>query len=105
MQGCQENDRSIRGDAPTGSCDVMIITVAFGSQEGWTLEQFDADATHLQSEGLDRVFLLRLPDPPSPSKRSGEVNLAKGLCRLVLDGKVVCLVHTHVDDMIARTTM
>ena len=55
----------------------MMMTVMFGSQAGWLLEQYDADAAYLQSEGMDRVLLLRLPtDAPPPGEKSGEVVVA-----------------------------
>ena len=30
VQGCQENLRDVRGDAPTGSRDSMMLVIAFG---------------------------------------------------------------------------
>ena len=139
VQGCQENAQHIRGDAPTGSRDAMMLAVLFGSQDGWTLEQYDADSAYLQSEGLDRALLLRLPsEPPVQGRRPGEIVIAtgsiygtkdagrkwyfhlkktlakygfveslleKGFYRLVINGEVKCVAHTHVDDiLLARKT-
>ena len=79
VQGCQERGLGLRADAPTGSKDAMMLVVAFGSQQGWSLQQFDAENAYLQSEGLDRSLLLRLPtDAPPPGRPAGEIRVATG---------------------------
>ena len=78
VQGCQENLRDVRGDAPTGSRDAMMLVIAFGSSKGWGLSQWDADSAYLQSEGLDRALLLRLPNPAPPGHQPGDIVVATG---------------------------
>ena len=78
VQGCQENLRDVRGDAPTGSRDSMMLAIAFGSSSGWGLSQWDADSAYLQSEGLDRALLLRLPNPAPPGHQPGDIVVATG---------------------------
>ena len=78
VQGCQENAEHIRGDAPTASRDAMMVAFTFGSQKDWGLGQFDAECAYLQSEGLDRSLLLRMPNPAPPGKHPGEVVAATG---------------------------
>ena len=34
VQGCQEDKSHIRTDAPTGSRDALLLTIAHGAQEG-----------------------------------------------------------------------
>ena len=46
VQGCQENLKDVRGDAPTGSRDSMMMVIAFGSQTSWSLSQWDADSAY-----------------------------------------------------------
>ena len=78
VQGCQEKTSHIGGDAPTASRDAMMLVFAHGSQKGWSLGQFGAVCAYLQSEGLGRSLLLRLPNPAPPGKSPGEVVVATG---------------------------
>ena len=78
VQGCQEKSSAIRGDAPTASRDAMMMVFLFGSQKHWSLGQYDAECAYLQSEGLGRSLLLRMPDPAPPTKYAGEVVAATG---------------------------
>ena len=78
VQGCQEYSAHIRGDAPTASRGAMMLVFLAGSQAGWTLGQFDAECAYLQSEGLGRSLILRMPDPAPPGKVPGEVVAATG---------------------------
>ena len=78
VQGCQENVRDVRGDAPTVSRDAMMMVLAFGSRKGWSLSQWDADSAYLQSEGLDKALLLRMPNPAPPGHQPGDIVVATG---------------------------
>ncbi len=78
VQGCQENVRDVRGDAPTGSRHAMMLVIAVGSREGWNLSKWDADSAYLQSEGLDRALLLCMPNPAPPGHKPGDIVVATG---------------------------
>ena len=78
VQGCQEKALKIRSDAPTASRDAMMMVFLFGSQKHWTLGQYGAECAYLQSEGLGRSLLCRMPDPVPPTKFAGEVVAATG---------------------------
>jgi hypothetical protein len=56
----------------------MMMVIAFGSQTSWSLSQWDADSAYLQSEGLDRALLLRMPDPAPPGHQPGDIVVATG---------------------------
>ena len=77
-KGCQEDTAHIRGDVPTASRDSMMLVFMFGSQKGWSIGQFDAECAYMQSEGLGRSLLLRMPDPAPPGKYPGEILIATG---------------------------
>ncbi len=64
--GCQESQLAMRTDAPTASHHCFMIVVCFASQPGWTIESYDATTAYLQSEGIARLLLLRLPRQNSP---------------------------------------
>ena len=64
------NASHIRGDAPTASRDAMMAAFMFGSQSGWSLGQLDAECAYLQSEGLGRSLLLRMPEKAHASRKS-----------------------------------
>lgn len=77
--GCQEPKLNIRSDAPTASHEALMLTLGFGAQKGWSLLGYDAQTAYLQSEGIERLLLLRLPkeDPP-PGCVSNQVVVANG---------------------------
>ena len=66
VQGCQEKGTNIRSDAPTGSALSFWLTLAFGAQPGWALRGYDAKSAYLQSEGIERTLLLRMPGAEPP---------------------------------------
>ena len=79
VQGCQEIIAGMRTDAPTGSRESYILVVCSACIPNWRLRAFDAQTAYLQSEGIDRVLLLRMPrDRPPPGTQPGEVRLATG---------------------------
>ena len=61
VQGCQEDKGYIRTDAPTGSRDAFFMTLSAAAQDGWDLNVFDAQSAYLQSDGIERLLLLRMP--------------------------------------------
>ena len=50
----------------TGSLLSFYLTLAFAAQKNWTLRGFDAASAFLQSEGIDRQLLLRMPGKQPP---------------------------------------
>ena len=139
VQGCQEKTNDIRSDSPTGSRDCLMLTLIHAAQPGWSASQYDADCAYLQSAGIDRTLVLRMPrKQPPPGQEPGalaiatgaiygtkdagrhwymhlrkhlqqagffESRLEKGTYGFHVDGKLVCMIHTHVDDLlIARQT-
>ncbi len=56
----------------------MMMVISFGSQKGWSLSQWNAGSPYLQSEGLDRALLLRLPNPAPPGHKPGDIVVATG---------------------------
>ena len=66
VQGCQEAPGSYRRDAPTCSPLAFMLVLAFAAQKGWTVGFYDAQAAFLQTEGISRLLVLRLPaeNPP-----------------------------------------
>ena len=61
VQGCQEKTSDIRSDSPTGSRDYLMLTLIHAAQRGWSVSQYDADCAYLQSEGINRTLVLRMP--------------------------------------------
>ena len=77
--GCQERQRDIRSDAPTGSKESLMIAVIASAQAGWKTTVLDAASAHLQSDGIERTLLLRLPKHNCPKGvRPGQVVRATG---------------------------
>ena len=79
VQGCQEDKGHIRTDAPTGSRDAFFMTLSASAQSGWDYSVFDAQSAYLQSDGIKRLLLLRMPhnNPPLGTK-PGQVFVATG---------------------------
>ena len=67
VQGCQEAPSSYRRDAPTCSPLAFMLVLAFAAQKGWTVGFFDAQAAFLQTEGISRLLVLRLPAENQPT--------------------------------------
>ena len=61
VQGCQEDKGYIRTDAPTGSRDAFFTTLSAAAQNGWVYNVFDAQLAYVQSDGIERLLLLRMP--------------------------------------------
>ena len=79
VQGCQEDKGYIRTDAPTGSRDAFFMTLSAASQSGWDYSVFDAQSAYLQSDGIKRLLLLRMPHKnPPPGTKPGQVFVATG---------------------------
>ena len=77
--GCQEPRGQIRSDSPTGSQLAFHITLWLATQKGWMLSCYDAATAYLQSKGIDRTLLLKMPrvNPP-PGMEPDETVLATG---------------------------
>ena len=67
VQGCQEDKGYIRTDALTGSRDAFFMSLAAAAQDGWDHNVFDARSASLQSDGIERLLLLRMPHKISVS--------------------------------------
>ena len=79
FKGVQEDKGYIRTDAPTGSRDAFFMTLSPASQSGWDYSVFDAQSAYLQSDGIKRLLLLRVPHKtPPPGTRPGQVFVATG---------------------------
>ena len=79
VQGCQEDNGYIRTDAPTGSRDAFFMTLSAAAQNGWDYNVFDAQSTYFQSDGIERLLLLRMPHKnPPPGTKPGQVFVATG---------------------------
>ena len=79
VQGCQEDKGYIRTDAPTGSRDAFFMTLSAASQSGWDYGVFDAQSAYLQSDGIKRLLLLRMPHKnPPPGTKPEQVFVATG---------------------------
>ncbi|CAE8585764.1 unnamed protein product [Polarella glacialis] len=81
VQGCQETQHGTtwRRDAPTASPLAFHLVLVVASQTGWTLSFHDATAAFLQSTGVERLLLLRMPvEQPPPGILPGEVRVAAG---------------------------
>ncbi len=77
--GCQERSNSIRSDAPTGSKESLMVVVLASSQSGWETATFDAASAYLQSGGIERTLLLKLPTEfPCIGMHPGQVVRATG---------------------------
>ena len=134
VHGCQEKTNDIRSDSPTSSRDRLMLTLIHAAQRGWSVSQCDADCSYLQSEGINRTLVPRMPRRhPPPGQEPGALAIATGAIygtkdagrhwymhlrkhlqqagffepRLErstyvfhVDGKLVCMVHTHVDDLL-----
>ena len=69
----------MRYDAQTCSVLGFYLTLAFGAHPGWTLCSADASCAFLQSKGIERWLLLRMPrNHPPPGTLSEQVLLAMG---------------------------
>ena len=79
VQGCQEDRGYIRTDAPTGSRDAFFMTLSAAAQSGWDYSVFDAQSAYLQSDGIKRLFLLRMPH-----KKIRLLGRSQGKCLLLL---------------------
>ena len=79
VQGCREDKGYIRTDAPTGSRDAFFMTLSAAAQDGWDFNVFDAQSAYSQSDGIERLFLLRMPHKnPHPGTKPGLVFVATG---------------------------
>ena len=79
VPGCQEPVHQLRSDAPTASLLAFNLVACFACQRGWTSASFDAQSAYLQSHGIERLLLLRLPHKnPPPGTAPDQVVIANG---------------------------
>ena len=72
VQGRQEDKGYIRTEAPTGSRDAFFMTLSAAAQSG-------CQSAYLQSDGIKRLLLLRMPHKnPPPGTKPGQVFVATG---------------------------
>ncbi|CAE8625872.1 unnamed protein product [Polarella glacialis] len=93
-------DMATRCPQCVSSCPLYLVLIA-ASQSGWTLSFHDAAAAFLQSTGIDRLLLLRMPvrQPPPGVLPGEETGLEKGFYVLHGPDGPRMLVSTHVDDL------
>ena len=78
VQGCQENDHGIRSDSPTASLLAFNLVCTVAVLQRWILVACDASTAYLQSQGIDRLLILRAPRPPPPGVSQHALFRAKG---------------------------
>ena len=79
VQGCQEEDPgSIRSDSPTASLLAFNLLCALAVVQKWVIAASDASTAYLQSQGINRLLILRPPRPPPPGVSSHDLFRAKG---------------------------
>ena len=61
VRASQEDKGKIRTDAPKGSGDAFFMTLSAATQDGWDCNVFDAQSAYLQSHGIERLLLMRMP--------------------------------------------
>ena len=82
VQGCQEDKGYIRTDAPTESSDAFFMTLAARAQDGWDCIVFDAQSAYLQSEGIERLLLLRMPHKKYASWNEAHASVLQRLVQI-----------------------
>ena len=79
VQGCQEEDPgSIRSDSPTASLLAFNLLCAIAVMQKWVIAASDASTAYLQSQGINRLLILRPPRPPPPGVSPSDLFRAKG---------------------------
>ncbi|CAE7616057.1 RE2, partial [Symbiodinium sp. CCMP2592] len=79
VQGCQEEDPgSIRSDSPTASLLAFNLLCAIAVMQKWVIAASDASTAYLQSQGINRLLILRPPRPPPPGVSPHDLFRAKG---------------------------
>ena len=79
VQGHQELiDHTMRTDAPAGSLLGFNIVASTAALKKWPVAKADATNAYLQSKGILRMLLLKLPNPPPPDVEPGSLLRAKG---------------------------
>ena len=95
VQVCQEKTSDIRSDSPAGSRDCLLLTLIHAAQRGWSMSQFDADCAYLQSEGIIRTVVLRMPrkQPPLDKNQGPWRSRPAPSMALCHEGRRAALVH------------
>ena len=68
----------IRSESPTASLLVIQILLSVVSMKRWVVKSADASNAYLQGEAIDRLLILRAPEPPPPGVPRGQLMKAKG---------------------------
>ena len=76
--GCMEDTDSIRGDSPTCSLLGVHLICSVTASHRWKLKKLDAKNAYLQSGGIDRILLLKMPNPPPPGRGKHDIMQALG---------------------------
>ena len=77
VQGHQER-YEVRSDSPTASLLGFMLVCTLAALFRWTLQAWDATAAYLQSDGIQRLLILRPPRPLPPGYPEGMLLRAKG---------------------------
>ena len=57
----------------------FFMTISVAAQDGWDYNVFDAQSAYLQSDGIERLLLLRMPHKNQPpGTKPGQVFVATG---------------------------
>ena len=68
----------IRSESPTASLSVINLLLSVASMKRWIVKSADASNAYLQGEAIDRLLVLRAPNPPPPGVAPGQLMRAKG---------------------------
>ncbi|CAJ1448790.1 unnamed protein product, partial [Effrenium voratum] len=72
------DDIGIRSDSPTASLLAFNLVCAVAVIQKWFVLAADASTAYLQSQGIDRVLILRPPRPPPPGVSPHDLMRARG---------------------------
>ena len=72
VQGCQERADDVRSDSPTASLFGFLLVCCVSAMEKFTIFSADADCAFLQGRGIQRLLVLRAPNPPPPGMNPGQ---------------------------------
>jgi hypothetical protein len=73
VQGCQERADDVRSDSPTASLFGFLLVCCISAMEKFTIFSADADCAFLQGGGIQRLLVLRAPNPPPPGVQPGQL--------------------------------
>ena len=68
----------VRSDSPTASLLGFMLVCTIAALFRWTLQAWDATAAYLQSDGIQRLLILRPPRPLPPGLLGGHAPQGQG---------------------------